>query len=119
MDYVALDSDKEKIKEAIGEEQLSAIPTPRGVCTDVSISASSLSIEFRFALDSYDPDVQYDDLLVHYSNALTAGGLTFDPTYISGYMLAKKVSYLGVDYTYEVSFGISGSYFAVDVDLVR
>lgn len=102
LDYAALDSDKEKLKEAIGEEELSAIPTPGGVCTDASISASSLSVQFRFALDSYDPDVQYDDLFVRYSNALTAGGFTFDPTYTSGYMLAKKVSYLGVDYTYEV-----------------
>lgn len=119
LDYVALDSDKEKLKEAIGEEQLSAIPTPGGVCTDVSISASSLSTQFRFALDLYDPDVQYDDLLVHYSNALTAGGFTFDPTYTSGYMFEKSVSFLGVNYTYEVSFGISGSYFVVDADLVR
>lgn len=57
LDYVALDSDEEKLKEAIGEEQLSAIPTHGGVCTDVSISASSLSVQFRFALDSYDPNV--------------------------------------------------------------
>lgn len=120
LDYVFKESDKTKLIDAIGEECLNDIPTPGGVCTDVSISASSSSktTQFRFALDLYDPDLQYDNLLVHYADELNNRGFTYDPSYDSGYMYTKDVVVDSTSYEYQVSFGISGSYFVVDADLI-
>lgn len=120
LDYVFKESDKTKLIDAIGEECLNEIPTPGGVCTDVSISASSSSktSQFRFALDLYDPDLQYDNLLVHYADELNNRGFTYDPSYDSGYMYTKDVVVDSTSYEYQVSFGISGSYFVVDADLI-
>lgn len=129
-DYFKTENDVTLANNTIPSEIMNIVPTPKvsfgGNVTNVAPNYAEVDEETGFrsmqivcALDDVGDyvDVQYDDLLVYFSQAVTKEGFIYDESNTYEYAFIKEMNVLGVDSTVEISFGGYGNYFVVQYDI--
>ena len=129
-DYFKTEDDVTLANNTIPSEIMNIVPTPKvsfgGNVTNVAPNYAEVDEETGFrsmqivcALDDVGDyvDVQYDDLLVYFSQAVTKEGFIYNESNTYEYAFIKEMNVLGVDSTVEISFGGYGNYFVVQYDI--
>ena len=130
-DYFKTEDDVALANNTIPSEIMNIVPTPKvsfgGNVTNVAPNYAEVDEETGFrsmqivcALDDVGDyvDVQYDDLLVYFSQAVTKEGFIYNESNTYEYAFIKEMNVLGVDSTVEISFGGYSNYFVVQYDIV-
>lgn len=130
-DYFKTEDDVTLANNTIPSEIMNLVPTPKvsfgGNVTNVAPNYAEVdektgarTMQIVCALDDVGDyvDLQYDDLLVYFSQAVTKEGFIYDESNTYEYAFIKEMNVLGVDSTVEISFGGYGNYFVVQYDIV-
>ena len=129
-DYFKTEDDVTLANNTIPSEIMNLVPTPKvsygGNVTNVAPNYAEVdketgarTMQIVCALDDVGDyvDLQYDDLLVYFSQAVTKEGFIYDESNTDEYAFKKEMNVLGVDSTVEISFGGYGNYFVVQYDI--
>ena len=129
-DYFKTEDDVTLANNTIPSEIMNLVPTPKvsygGNVTNVAPNYAEVdektgarTMQIVCALDDVGDyvDLQYDDLLVYFSQAVTKEGFIYDESNTDEYAFIKEMNVLGVDSTVEISFGGYGNYFVVQYDI--
>lgn len=131
-DFFKNDAITTQATSTIPSEIINLVPVPRvsyggsvanvtPAYFEVDEEAGTRSMQIVCALDSFGDmvDLQYDDLLVLFSQGLSAQGFDYDESDTSQYLFRKRMNVLGVDSDVEISLGGYGTYFVVEYNIEK
>lgn len=129
-DYFKSDEIVTEATKTIPSEVMNMVPVPRvsygGNVANVTPSYMETdektgyrTMQIICALDDYGGyvDLQYDDLLVLFTDGLVKAGFKYDTTQTDAYYFIKKMQVLGEDCDVSISLGGYSSYFVVEYEI--
>lgn len=129
-DYFKSDEIVAEATETIPSEVMNLVPVPRvsygGNVANVTPSYMEVDSDSGYrtmqiicALDGYGGyvDLQYDDLLVLFTDGLVKAGFKYDTAQTDAYYFNKQMQVLGEDCDVTISLGGYSSYFVVEYEI--
>lgn len=130
-DYFKTDAVVEEVHEVLPSEVINLVPTPVVSTTDAPVTnvapnyleydseTGERSMQIVIALDSFgdNVDLQFDDLLVYFSQAMPQEGFVYNTENLYEYEFTKTMNVLGLESDVSISFGGYSTYFVVEYNV--
>lgn len=131
-DYFKSDALVEEAHAVLPSEVINLVPTPLVSTKDAPVTnvapnymeydpeSGARSMQILLALDEFgdNVDLQFDDLLVYYSQALAREGFEYNTENLNEYEFTKGMEVAGVESDVSISFGGYSSYFVVEYNVL-